>query len=492
MQTSQIFIDAEFEVRSKCCERFESSTSSTATISHPSNFEHAGQGVLHMAGEILADASPEKRLFISLITRDISLAEALLDLIDNSINAALEPLAPNLKTADDYQKLLKNTNIKPKVQIELTVGLGKIGVYDNAPGISLKTAEQHVFKFGRDEDNAEANDRLSVYGIGLKRAMFKCGNKVSIISDHRNGGFALDLNVNAWAKQKDLPWGFKITPRGPTKKIDCGTTIEISDLHDEVRRRLDDGVFLSQLRERIARTYSFFIGRVVDITVNNVAIEKETFEIGSNYSNENFKSGNVSCNITAGIAATAGEHFRDKNSGWFVFCNGRAVLFAEKSIITGWAGEGLPIFQPKHRPFLGIVFFVSTNPEMLPWTTTKASINQESAIWQEAKRRMVTVGRVVVNFLDRRYTDEGTEIAPSELKGAAGKRVSIFSVSVAAKRSFNPPKKPTTKTTHIQYKVKLEDLERIESYLRKPGMGGSAVGRYTFKYFMENEVGDEE
>lgn len=417
-----------------------------------------------MVDTVLADASPEKRLFISLITRDISLVEALLDLIDNSINAALEPLAPDLKTADDYQRLLKNTRIKPKVQIELTVGSAKIAIFDNAPGISLKTAEHHVFKFGRDSSEADESDRLSVYGIGLKRAMFKCGNKISIMSDHRKGGFELDLNVKTWAKLKGEPWKFKITSR-PATKTECGTHIVISDLHDDVRRRLGDGLFLSQLRDRIARTYSFFIGRVVDITVNNTAIEKETFEIGSNYASEKFKSGKVSCNITAGIAAVTGEHFRDKNAGWFVFCNGRAVLFADKSTMTGWAGAGLPIFQPKHRPFLGTVFFVSTDTEALPWTTTKASVNQESAIWQEAKRHMVTAGRVVVGFLDKRYTDDGTEIAPSDLKAASGERVSVFTAAAGTARSFDPPKKPTPATRTIQYRVKIADLKRITSYL---------------------------
>ena len=67
-----------------------------------------------MPETLLADARPEKRLFISLITRDISLIDAFLDLIDNSINAALEPLADDLKTADDYQRLLANSRIKPK------------------------------------------------------------------------------------------------------------------------------------------------------------------------------------------------------------------------------------------------------------------------------------------------------------------------------------------------------------------------------------------
>ena len=38
----------------------------------------------------VAIASPEKRFFIHLITKDITLEDAILDLIDNSINSLLK------------------------------------------------------------------------------------------------------------------------------------------------------------------------------------------------------------------------------------------------------------------------------------------------------------------------------------------------------------------------------------------------------------------
>src|SRR5579884_76301 len=177
--------------------------------------------------DILADARPEKRLFISLITRDISLIDAFLDLLDNSINAALEPLSDRLKTADDYEKLLANTRIRPSVRVELTVTNRKITVRDTAPGISADTAAKHVFRFGRDAGTHES-DRLSVYGIGLKRAIFKCGNKIEIISDHRDGGFELELDAAKWEKTEE--WKFRIRPREPVKK-DFGTTIVLTQLH---------------------------------------------------------------------------------------------------------------------------------------------------------------------------------------------------------------------------------------------------------------------
>ena len=102
-------------------------------------------------------------------------------------------------------------------------------------------------------------------------------------------------------------------------------------------------------------------------------------------------------------------------------------------------GSGLPIYQPKHRPFFGTVFFVSSDPEELPWTTTKSSINEESSIWQEARREMVTVGRIITGFLDKRYTEDGTEIAPFELQSVSGDPVKMLVAAAAKQRTFKLP-----------------------------------------------------
>ena len=452
-----------------------------------------------MVQRILADASPQKRLFISLITRDITLIDAMLDLIDNSINAALAPIADQLRTADDYQKLLANKQVKPKVEINIRIGSARIAIDDNAPGIPLEMAQKHVFKFGRDEGDEEPTDRLSVYGIGLKRAIFKCGNRISIASDHRSGGFELKLSdVKAWAKEKVLGpdgreepnWTFPITARPPAAKAACGTRIMITQLHDETLRRIDDGLFLVQLGERIAKTYSFYIGRIVTIILNNEVIGKELFEIGANRNSKQFRSGAVTCNVTAGMAIVAGETFRERNAGWYIFCNGRAVLFADKSPVTGW-GTGLPLFQAKHRAFLGTVFFVSANAEELPWSTTKSSINEESALWQEARAHMIAVGRLVTRFLDSRYTDEGTTVAQEELRKAVGERMSVLDAAVAADHVFKPPRTAARRTQKIQYDAKISDIRKIEDHLRKK-MGGSEVGRFTFNWYLKNEVGGDE
>ena len=367
----------------------------------------------------------------------------------------------------------------------------KIEIEDNAPGISSESAELHVFKFGRSQDEEIESDRLSVYGLGLKRAFFKLGNKVNIVSNHVKGGFELDLDVSQWSTEKEMPWHFDLTYREPSEPKKCGTTIEISELYPETKQRLDDGVFESQLRESIAKTYAYFLSKFVSIIVNGEQISPTNLRVGSNNSTDHFQDDEVTCAVTAGLGTPEANRYRDKESGWYVFCNGRTVISADKTPLTGW-NDGLPIFQPKHRPFLGTVYFVSKYADRLPWDTTKSRINEDSEIWQKAKRRMVEVGKSVTSFLDSRYTDEGTEIAQKELTEATKERVDAMTASVSEKKTFEAPKRPKENPkTKIQYQVQKQEVKSIAKYLSRPFMSGSEVGRHTFYYFLRNEVGED-
>lgn len=444
-----------------------------------------------MVEKVDADASPEKRLFISLLTRDIPLVSAFLDLIDNSINAAVEPVSSRLLTASDYLNVLQDETVQPAVVIRVNFDAEGVSIIDTATGISSATAKAHVFKFGRAAGESHTADRLSVYGIGLKRALFKLGHKITIRSDHESGGFDLKLDVEQWARDRSQPWTFPITPRAPAKDGQTGTRISVTGLHDETKRRILDGLFLAQLKDMVAKTYSFYLTKFVSIYVNDDLIAGVITEIGTNHASETFSVGDVSCSVTAGIGLPQGGNFRDRAAGWFVFCNGRTVISADKSPLTGWGSPGRPIFQPKHRPFVGTVFFVSKDAEQLPWTTTKASINEDNAIWQEAKRHMVSAARVVIAFLDSRYTDEGTDVPSADLRLAAGPAVSVMSAAVAPRQIFSPPTSPAPKNTRIQFDAKVVDVARIAQYLGRRSMSAADVGRHTFHHFLANEVGDK-
>ena len=439
-----------------------------------------------------AKASAEKRLFISLLTRDIPLTAAFLDLIDNSINAALEPYSERLKSAADYIALMDDPSVTPKITISLTISPNTVLISDTAAGISAETAKDHVFKFGRADAEWHEQDRLSVYGIGLKRAIFKLGRQIKMKSDHVSGGFNMDLDVDAWAREKAEPWTFEITTRRAVVASKTGTSISVTELHDDVVRRMSDGLFVTQLREAISRTYAFFINKIVRIELNGLLVEPTDLNIGENNESREFDFDGVSCAIHAGIGRPESGGFRDRSSGWFIFCNGRAVVFADKSRLTGWGGGPLPIFQPKHRPFLGVVFFVSENAELLPWTTTKSNVNEDSNVWQLALRQMGAVGKVVISFLDSRYTDEGTDVASKDLQEAIRDPVNVLRIPPGQQSRFQAPKaRSAPRTTRIQYDALVDEISKIANYLRKPSMSGSDIGRHTFNFFLRNEVGEK-
>ena len=92
-----------------------------------------------------AEASPTKRFFVSMLTRDINLADAILDLLDNCLDGALR-LADGSDV--DYAKHF--------VKIELAAD--HFSIEDNCGGIPREVAKNYAFKMGRDTDDDRDSD----------------------------------------------------------------------------------------------------------------------------------------------------------------------------------------------------------------------------------------------------------------------------------------------------------------------------------------------
>jgi hypothetical protein len=437
---------------------------------------------------IEAIASPEKRLFISLLTRDISLIDAVLDLIDNCINSAIIISRTELEDPSDYIALLEKRTKANLPTIDITFDEQGFSIEDTCGGISLEQAEKNVFRFGRfsPDDKVDNEDRLSVYGIGLKRAMFKIGDHIQMVSAHSEDGFNLDFHVKKWERTLQDKWTIPIQRYRGKINGGYGTKIKIDDLVPDIRKRISDGAFEGELIRRIARSYNYFLQRIVKISVNRKTVEPVDLQFGKNTASQSFVLNAVSCSILAGIGIPSGKFHVADVAGWYIFCNGRAIAFAEKTELTGW-GSFLPKFQPKHRPFIGLVFFTSDQPENLPWTTTKSSINQDSAVWQHALRVMGTVGKQITSYLDSRYSDDGTEITTDELAKVAGKAESALGAITHGSRTFKVSRGKKD-TTSIQFTVKISQVNEVKSYLGKKTMSNGEVGRHTFDYFLENVV----
>jgi hypothetical protein len=73
----------------------------------------------------------------------------------------------------------------------------------------------------------DADFGIGLYGIGMKRAMFKMGKKIEVQSSTTKESFTAFIDVPAWLNN-DKTWDFELEPAGPKKR---GTAILITSLH---------------------------------------------------------------------------------------------------------------------------------------------------------------------------------------------------------------------------------------------------------------------
>jgi hypothetical protein len=327
----------------------------------------------------VAKAYPRKIFFVQMFTKDISLEDCVLDLIDNSVDGFIRSRHLRLSEVAsvfwEKKKAKKRTLELPEIHVSLNDT--RFEIQDNCGGIDLKDALNEVFTFGHSI--GWTSESLGVYGIGLKRALFKLGNHFEIVSQTSKNGFSCELDVDAWVKKDDSieDWMFPLKEErsapSPTK---AGTKIRVDRLHDEVKLRIKTGLVESSLRKSISTTFSFFLDRYVKIFVNGQKVEPSPIPTSKpskgTVSFEHFLDDGVEIRILATLAKTGADGRYDQTqTGWYVICNGRAVLTADKSEVTGWGISPMPMYHTQYGGFVGLVFFESADPMKMPWTTTK-------------------------------------------------------------------------------------------------------------------------
>ena len=112
-------------------------------------------------------------------------------------------------------------------------------------------------------------------------------------------------------------------------------------------------------------------------------------------------------------------------SGWYVACNGRIVLAADKTTTTGWGTEGWPQWHPQYSGFIGIILFSSPRADLLPLTTTKRSVDETSAIYRRYRPKMREASKKWTSYTNIRK--QAREEAAR--KEQAAKAVPIFEIA---------------------------------------------------------------
>jgi hypothetical protein len=437
-----------------------------------------------------ASAEVRKQFFTDMFTRDISLEDCVLDLIDNSMDSYL------LKHEISIPQLIfgpgPNEAKREIGRIDVTCNERQIKVVDKCGGISRKRAMEEIFCFGHDKDDLAG--KLGAYGVGMKRALFKIGNKFNVVSRTEKEGFEVSLTVDDWVKDDDWKVPIRFIDGAGSEK-QAGTSITITDLRDEVALRIREGGVPKNIHKDAATTYPYFLHECIKLRINETDVDPKPIVLGEREgvvtaARENLSYDGVSVNLVATIAPGARTA---EEAGWNILCNGRAVVRANKDDLTGW-GFDLASFQPKYRSFVGLASFESDRPLTLPWTTTKRNINRESAVFIHTRNLMVTMSKPILTFLNSQYpSNPSTEVGDIRDAVDGVKPVSFRDIASKPRTGFSytPPKKKEKRADWIRFLAPVASLNKIRRHLRRPAMSPGDIGRHTLDHFVKTECGTD-
>jgi hypothetical protein len=335
------------------------------------------------------NASPTKMFFIDMLVKDIPLIDAIADLVDNSVDAAIN--------------LRKDGNLSD-LKVEIKFNQKSFSITDNCGGFNVKTARTYAFRFGRPDDAPDIPKSIGRFGVGMKRALFKLGNNIQINSKTSQSYFQVNLDVNQWKSDKEnWSWEFN-TINENIQDGEFGTTITVENLYEQVADTFSDESFTNNLIKMIRISHEKVLEKGLIIVINDIELSfnPSTLYVSENiqpaYFTKNIKGINVE--VITGVSKTGSP----REAGWYIYCNGRLIVSANKSQLTGW-GDGHPLYHPQFAMFRGYVFFESERSSLLPWNTTKNGIDEESDIFKAIMPLMINMMKPVTSFLRKLKTE---------------------------------------------------------------------------------------
>lgn len=440
----------------------------------------------HMTGQALA--SPVRAFFVEMLVKDVSLTSAILDLVDNCIDGATR-----LRGGGDLDGLW----------VKLKISAKEFVIEDNCGGISIEVAKNYAFKFGRDPKSTLTAGGIGLFGVGMKRAIFKIGNIFNVESTTSNEKWKVNVKVDDWLAETSDKWTFPIEEYNlaePTPDADRGTTISINELGEGVENQFASPLFLARLSNEIASRHDSFLHRHLNIKVNGKSIvgTEITFKYLPEYLvpiHLEYQNG-VHYRIFAGVSESD-----PVQAGWYVYCNGRMVVKADQTDLTGWGDLGVPTGGPKipkfHHQFArfrGCTYFESDDPRRLPWKTTKDGLDVELPLFQRVKLQMQTTARPVINFLNELdkeldETNEEKRVLTRLLSSAPSTLPSNLPVSKIFKYIKPPPQPKRPETMRIMFNRPKQQVERMKKCLGVTS--ARSVGEHIFDWYLENECKDD-
>ena len=422
-----------------------------------------------------------------MITKDILLADCILDLLDNCLDGARKVL------------LARNPELGGHIQnyegfrSSISFDAQRFEIEDNCGGISIGEAIDYAFHFGRRPDApAEADYSVGLYGIGMKRAIFKIGSLIDILSSTQREAFTTHIEVDAWLAKDD--WDFDLDDADVIPAT--GTKIVIhSPFNPGIGDEFINPAFEGNLARIVGRDYSQFISKGFQIAINGHRIDAFAFTVAES---DDFKpvrieyeDEGVNVEIIAGMADVPPDDLEPtarradpEYYGWFVLCNDRAVIASDKSNKTIWGDDGFASWHPQYNGFVGVLSFHARDPNLLPWTTTKRDIDQNNPVYRRAVVKMKEITRPWLAYTNDRKQD----IDAARVREAAAVVRPLF--QVAPRAALQVPRIGAARidTAGVSYRKPTAQIAKVKTALGNANMSNREAGSRTFDYYIKNEV----
>ncbi|MDX2362212.1 MAG: ATP-binding protein [Crocinitomicaceae bacterium] len=434
-------------------------------------------------------ASPTKDLFITMLTRDLTLRDAIGDLVDNSVDGA--------KVSSSEAEAPKYDGFK----IDITANDSEFKIIDNCGGIEVEQAKNYAFRFGRPKDKPTSPGSVGQFGIGMKRSLFKLGKKFVIKSISPTSSFQMTVNVAEWQKNEDN-WDFVFDSLIEGEENDVSlrkTEIVVSDLNYDVKEQFKDSKFLSTLVKEIEMEHMYNISQGLKIKLNGSRLKSrslsliESDEFKSASWEKEFNDGDIKVKAVVGI-----EEADLAQGGWYIFCNDRLIVGPEQTELSGWTGnkgDGGPNYHHQFCRFRGYIFFQADDSSKLPWNTTKNGMDRDSPLFKQVRQQMIELMKPVITFLNniKKEREKGNQDRPLEQSINSATSVVIAEIKPASySNKFSFPthtvkieKGPSE--TQIKYVVSTERANKVKKMLGAKSYRD--IGLETFNYYFESEIG---
>ena len=425
------------------------------------------------------DASPTKEFFVEMLTRDVRLAMAVLDLVDNCIDGALR-----IREGGRFEGL----------EVKITFDQEQFSIRDNCGGIPLDLAKNYAFRFGRPTDAPPVKRSVGRFGVGMKRALFKLGRLFEVATRTEEISYRITIDVDDWLTRN--AWDFPIvsmeTPNGSLREAETGTDITVMGLTDEAIRWFGTPLNETTLKSEISRRHQQHIDNGLAVSLNGVPILPSHLEfLVSDQpilrpAHREYDRDDVHVRLIAGVGKS-----EPQEAGWYVYCNGRMILYADRSGVTGWGEPRMtPNFHNQYARFRGAAFFDSDDPTLLPWNTTKDGVDEGVPVFSEVYSQMVSMMQPVVRFLDAVDRDRQRPEGQRPLMQLLDHSTSTTIAHLPIAESFiydrpPPPTQPKERVVTIQYQRPTRLVDLVKKSLRVSS--ARSAGEKTFDYYIDQE-----